>query len=365
MMADPSTGSEDSSSHDRHTTAASFESVTVAPWPNGVATGVGSLPGTDPAEAMRLVVGELPDFPHLAELPAAGIGTDMIGRGAAHLSELHFELTSSGWRFTQRPGADERRARAALRRDLDVLEECTQGFVGPLKIQCAGPWTLASSIELRYGDKALADAGAVRDIADALAEGLSELIGEVGRRVPGAKIVVQLDEPLLPAVLDGTVPTASGFSTLPLVESATARERLSAVVRAISGRSAYPVVHCCADRVPIELLVESGACAVGLDVTKLSADSDDAMGTAIERGLRFFFGVVPSSDVDPLPTVRETAAPLRELWGRLGFPAETLAAHVVTPTCGLAGASPEWPKRAYRRCVDVARLLLEDPEEDA
>src|SRR5215467_5962438 len=30
------------------------------PWPPASATGIGSLPGTDPAEAMRLVFGELP-----------------------------------------------------------------------------------------------------------------------------------------------------------------------------------------------------------------------------------------------------------------------------------------------------------------
>ena len=46
----------------------------------GPATGVGSLPGTDPVEALRLVTGELPDFPHLPELPDRGAGADLIGR---------------------------------------------------------------------------------------------------------------------------------------------------------------------------------------------------------------------------------------------------------------------------------------------
>src|SRR5690348_12103442 len=137
-----------------------------------MATGVGSMPGADPDEAARIVMGELEGFPHLVELPDAGVGTDMIGRGAAHLVDLHTEITVSGWRFADRAGSDERRARAALARDLDVLEEHAEGFAGPLKIQCAGPWTLAASLELRYGDKALADAGAVRDIAAALAEGV-------------------------------------------------------------------------------------------------------------------------------------------------------------------------------------------------
>ncbi len=37
------------------------------------------MPGTDPAEAVRIVAGELPDFPYL---PARGRGADLIGRTA-------------------------------------------------------------------------------------------------------------------------------------------------------------------------------------------------------------------------------------------------------------------------------------------
>jgi hypothetical protein len=42
------------------------------PWAPGSVTGLGPLPGTDPAEAARLVFGELPDLPHLPELPERG-----------------------------------------------------------------------------------------------------------------------------------------------------------------------------------------------------------------------------------------------------------------------------------------------------
>jgi hypothetical protein len=38
------------------------------PWPAATATGIGSMPGTGPAEAAAVVLGELPDFPHLPEL---------------------------------------------------------------------------------------------------------------------------------------------------------------------------------------------------------------------------------------------------------------------------------------------------------
>ncbi|HTC68804.1 MAG TPA: methionine synthase [Acidothermaceae bacterium] len=334
------------------------------PWPPGSATGVGSLPGVDPDEATRIVVGELAAFPHLVELPAAGVGADMVGRGAAHLVGLHVDVQPSGWRFAAHEGADERRARAMLARDLDVLEEHTQGYAGPLKIQVAGPWTLVSSLELHYGDKALADPGAVRDITAALAEGIGQVARDVARRVPGATVVVQFDEPLLPAALVGRVPTASGFGTLRIVESSRARDHLRTVVDAVVAAGAVPIAHCCASSPPIGLFAEAGMRAVSVDATLLTERDDDAIGEAVEAGVGLFLGLIPSLDADPLPRAVELASPARRLWSRLGFAPEHLARDaVVTPTCGLAGASPSWPKMAYHASIEVARVLLEAPEE--
>jgi hypothetical protein len=81
------------------------------PWPPASATGVGSLPDVDPPEAVRLVFDELPDLPHLPELPARGPGADLTGRTAALLVDLPVELTPAGWRFAGRPGRDLNRAR--------------------------------------------------------------------------------------------------------------------------------------------------------------------------------------------------------------------------------------------------------------
>jgi hypothetical protein len=58
------------------------------PWPAGSATGIGSMPGTDVAEAQRIVLGELPGLPHLVELPDRGPGADLLGRGAGFLVDL-------------------------------------------------------------------------------------------------------------------------------------------------------------------------------------------------------------------------------------------------------------------------------------
>nr|WP_221473545.1 methionine synthase [Planomonospora venezuelensis] len=334
--------------------------VNTFPWGEASATGVGSHPGEDHAEAVRVVFGELPALPYLPELPARGVGADMVGRAASLLVELAVEVQPSGWRFTDRPGRDAKRARDHLLRDLDALEEAAQGYEGPFKTQVCGPWTLAGAVELRHGDKTLADAGAVRDLAESFAEGLAAHVAEVRKRVPGAtEIVVQLDEPGLPGVLAGTVPTASGFGRLPAVEAPVAAERLRAVLPA----GAFPIVHCCAPGVPFTVIREAGARGVSLDASLLRRRDEDVIGESVEAGLAFFLGVVPGTDA-ALPDVGVVARPAVELWRRLGFSPAVLASQVVlTPACGLAGASPGYAKAALAACRRAALVLREDPGE--
>ena len=106
--------------------------------------------------------------------------------------------------------------------------------------------------------------------------------------------------------------------------------------------------------------------AVSVDATLLTERDDDAMGEAIEAGVAMFLGLIPSRDVDPMPRIDELVAPARRLWSRLGFAPEHLARDVVvTPTCGLAGSSPAWPRTAYRACREAATVLLEAPEENS
>jgi hypothetical protein len=332
------------------------------PWAAGAATGVGSLPGTDAGEALRLVLGELPDLPHLPELPARGPGGDMLGRGIALLTDLHADLQPAGWRLTGRPGVDGRRAADLLARDLDVLADLAGEYAGPFKVQAVGVWTLAASVELPRGDKVLADPGAVRDLGQSLAEGMGSYVADVRRRLPQATVLLQLDEPALPAVLLGRVPTASGFGRLPVVESPDARAGLAALLQAAAAAGAFPLVHCCAPAPPLGLLRDAGARAVSVDVTLLTPDDDEAVGEAVEAGLGLFAGVVPAKDAE-LSDPSRTVAVVRRLWGRLGFAPERLAETVVvTPSCGLAGASPGYARAALAHCRAAGRVLLEEPE---
>jgi methionine synthase II (cobalamin-independent) len=318
------------------------------------------MPGADPREAAAVIAGELPDFPHLAELPARGPGADMTGRTAAILTDMPVEVTPRGWRLTDRPGRDVQRARSMLSADLDTLEQTLQGYAGPLKVQLAGPWTLAATLEQpRSMNRALADAGAVADIAASLAETAVTHLADVAKRVPGADLVLQLDEPALAAVATGRVPTASGYSRIPPAEEDTLAIRLQTVLGAIT--TACSVVHCCDGACPFRIIERAGADAVSTDLSQLGRAGMDALAAALDAGLGLLAGVpAPAAPVrrgsdDTAPATR-MARTVADLWHRTGLDPRPV---VITPPCGLAGASPSDAVAALRHAREAARILPE------
>ncbi|WP_127497492.1 methionine synthase [Actinoplanes solisilvae] len=331
------------------------------PWAAGSATGIGSLPGTDIAEAQRVVFGELPDLPHLAELPARGPGADIIGRSAGFLVDLPVQLYAGRWQVAPRPGQDARRTADLLERDLDQLTEQGDAYSGPLKIQSAGPWTLAASIDRPIGGRLLRDAGAVRDLTASLAEGLRRHVDDVRKRLPRAEVLLQLDEPSLPAVLAGRVPTESGLGSYRVVPGPDAASVLREVVEAVG---APVIAHCCAAGVPLPVFRDARAAAVALDLSLLK--DLDPLGEALEAGLGLFAGVVPTAPSAALTSPsggvdgKKVAERVSTLWKRLGFAPSRLPQQVViTPACGLAGASPAYARAALTACREAGRRLAE------
>lgn len=326
------------------------------------------MPGTDPAEALAVVLGELPDVPHLPELPARGVGADLTGRTAALLVDIPVETTPRGWKLAARPGRDQRRAAELLARDLDAVHEAADGWTGPFKIQVCGPWTLAATIERsRSQNPVLADPGAVADLIASLAEGVAAHVAEVRGRIPGAEVLLQLDEPALPAVLAGSVPTASGLNRVGAVDATVTGDGLRSVLDATT---AFSLVHCCARDLPLRIMKDAGAQAVGFDLSLLHGEEEqDQLAEVVEAGLGVLAGVVQTpgrSAPGAPPSPREPGARVLELWHRMGIAAGGLDRQVVlTPACGLAGASLAGARAALARCREAGRLLPELIEEGA
>ena len=325
------------------------------PWDPGTATGLGPFPGVDPLEAARILFSELP-LPFLPELPARGVGADAVGRTAGLLADLHVEVGTGVWRFVPRGGRDEQRARTTLITDLDAVEEAAGGYQGPFKLRIVGPWTLAASIDLARGEKALADQGAVRDIAASLAEGLARHLDDVRRRLPAiTRLVVQVDEPLLPAVVAGEVSTASGWGRLRIYEKSFVEDGLRQVLTTAGDDAGVWIGSA---RLDGALLRGAGARFIGLDVAVLDSVDEDEIGEAVDAGVGLLVAAVPldAARSDPRPVME----PLTSLWKRLGVRAEQLPGAVaVTPVEGLEHLTPEAVPGVLKRTVEAAKYLDE------
>ena len=249
------------------------------------------------------VLGELPDLPHLPELPGRGAAATMTGRGAR-----------GGRRARRRPAAGRlaahRRRRASttagpaslLAQDLDAVEEQAQGVRRAFKVQVAGPWTLAATVEKPRGDKVLSDHGARRDLAQALAEGLRDArrrrtppgarrgaAGRPGRRAGAAR-----------GAGAARCPTASGFG----------RHRTVAPARGLARRwpgcwprspTPEPSRGCTAARRRRRSTCSAapvpGGSSVDLDAAR-RGDHDAARPRRSRPGRRSALGVVPSTEPD-------------------------------------------------------------------
>lgn len=319
-----------------------------------LATGVGSMPGEDPVEAARIVAGELPELPHLPELPARGPWADITGRGIALLVDLAAEYSVGRWSLTPRPGRDARRAQSALARDLDAVEEVFGAEQQTIKLQVCGPVTLSATTELRSGERAVADAGARRDLADSLAEGVGVHLREVRRRFPAAgRLLLAMDEPALSQVVTGALPSASGYRNLAAVPSAEVVSLLGVVTDAISDEGAQSVLHSCADPVPLDLLTDVSCDYLSFPVDQLGGafEALDTLGRWFDSGGGLIAGLPGhDSEVD--------AAQLRRLMHDTGTSVERNAEQwVVSPTCGLAGSSPTEVVAIYRRMQEIGRQM--------
>lgn len=330
------------------------------------ATGIGSWPGTDVREALRTVrdlLTESPEgvttVPYLPELPERGPGSDMIGRATGLLVDLPVDLQPQGWRLVDRPGRDAERTSSWWRQDLDELAEALDGWTGPLKLQVAGPWTLAAALWLPLGDRVLSDAGATRDLAESLAEGVGLHLADVARLVPGAELTLQIDEPSLPTVLLGRVRSDSGYRVLPTPDASQAEHVLGSVVSAARGAGATTVIHCCGDEPPVDLLRGAGPDVIALDVTTLRTRDWDSVATAVESGVRFWAGAMSPTRPTAYDTVRQRLA---TRWHELGMPPTSLADLGVTPACGLAGTAPDTAAAITRATVEAARALAEEAQ---
>jgi hypothetical protein len=324
------------------------------------ATALGPWPGQDPVEATRIIRGELgtPHLPFLAELPDRGVGADAIGRTASLLVDLAVDVQPHGWRIVDRPGRDLVRARSALSTDINVLADIAgeeDSAADEFKIQLRGPLSLAAGLHLHNGERALIDYGARRDIAASLAAGVGAHLAKVSAAVPGARLVVQLDEPDIASVLAGTIPTSSGYRTLRSVAGQEVTELWRVVIDALREAGAAEVAIAVPEiEAPFERILSAGADAIAVPLRALTTRQWEQLAEAVEAGKRLWAGALQADGPDGVPKASAVVESVRRPWQQLGLPLAALGTVRVTPSGGLERQSPAAATEILTRLTQVA-----------
>ena len=324
------------------------------------ATALGPWPGEDPVEAARIIRGELgsPHLPFLAELPDRGVGSDALGRTASLLEGLAVDVQPYGWRLVDRPGKDQRRASSALSTDINVLADVVGAEESPaaeLKIQLRGPFSLAAGLHLHNGERALIDYGARRDLAASLAAGVDAHLRRVAAAVPGARLVVQLDEPDIADVMAGSIPTSSGYRTLRAVAGSEVTESWRIVIDALRAAGAAEIVLAVPEvEAPFDRILAAGADGIAVPLRALTSRQWEQLAGAVEGGKRLWAGALDAPGPAALPRVPDVVETLWRPWRQLGLPASMLGTARVTPSAGLAQHSPASATAVLARLTQVA-----------
>ena len=335
------------------------------------ATAGGSWPGDDPVEASRVIRGELgdPHLPFLVELPQRGPGADAVARTAALLVDLFVDIQPHGWRLVERPGKDHRRAASLLNQDLNALADVVgaeETLGRALKISLRGPLSLAANLYLHNGERALSDAGARRELLQSLTAGVGDYIARAAASAPGARIIVQVDEPEIAAVLSGGIPTASGYRTLrsvPSAEVSAAWHELCETVGAAGADTVLSLPRAGAalrpgTPSPFELARGAGAQGTAVSAAGLQARDWEGIAEAVENGERVWLGLLPVPPGDAaLPQVTELVEKVLRPWRKLGLAVKDLPALRLTPGLDLADLSPEAARKVLARLTRAASAL--------
>ncbi|NWL13389.1 hypothetical protein DM793_19160 [Paenarthrobacter nitroguajacolicus] len=325
------------------------------------ATALGPWPGSDPAEANRIIRGELgdPHLPFLPELPDRGVGSDAVGRTGSLLVDLAIDVQPHGWRLVDKPGKDARRARSALSTDLNILADIAGAedvAATEFKIQLLGPMSLAANLYLHNGERALLDYGARRDIAESLAAGITEHLSRIASAVPGARLVVQIDEPDIASVTAGTIPTASGYRTLRSISGEEVTGAWRVVIDALKSAGVVEAVVSVPEiEAPIERILAAGADGVAVPLKALTTRQWEQLAVAVEDGKRLWAGALSTGEPQAqLPRTAEVVESIAKPWRQLGLPASGLAGLRVTPSTGLADFKPSTAKAVLSKLTQVA-----------
>ena len=333
---------------------------------------IGSLPHTDPEQAVRLILEHLPEAPIWPELPRRSFWEDMVHSHTDGLPCLVIDeqkqkmfVDTAGDCSVELAAFYEKALAAEQEGELDkfavtgryasALEPAAReiekaGRFPVVKVQCIGPISFALGLDDSAGKPLYYD----ETFLDVLCRQVTLQSRWIARRFKGYadEQISFLDEPSL---------AAFGSSGYLGVLRETVVEKLSVAVAALKEEGAVVGVHVCGNT-DWSMIIESGFDLLNYDAYGYGPSMliyADELKELFERGGVLAWGIVPNSE----ELLKETVESLEKRFFSLvddlasrGIDRElVLEQSMLTPACGLGTLKPEVAERA----MDLLSALAE------
>lgn len=322
-------------------------------------TGLGEWDGTDILDASTRIRGELgsPHLPYLPELTERGYAATRLARTISCLEGLEADGASFGWRIVSGRAVESERARALFSSDINALadvvgKESSAGH--SFKVQFCGPLTLASSLYLPNGERAISDKGATRDIRDALIAGISSWIELLKEAVPGEQVICQFSEPLAAAALQGKLLTASKFRTLAPVEPHVLDESVEMLKSELSALQVKIAISDLAREYHSK--VTASADAIAINTAEFAEHDWEDVARVVESGTEVWLG---AADPQRYVPVADAAQKIWRAWRNVGLLASSLASMNLTESSSLQRVNPGQATQFLAYLTDISRAISE------
>lgn len=307
----------------------------------GVATGIGSLPYSDPRAAAEVVLRCLPELPAAPQLPARDPREGMIAQWVAALPEVDVDVAGNVTLAGASDAAPECHfdglSHAGLLAFLDAAAALERA-PSRVKVQLTGPLTLGVALEAA----GMPTARAFRRAAELARAWAVELEALVASSLPGAGVVLFFDEPAL-VRWRGTDGPLDREAAIDVLSGALA------AVDCVTG------VHVCGAG-EVVLALEAGPQVVGVEVSDALLRDTVALAHFLDGDGWIAWGAVPTDrpvGESADPHWRRLASVWCELTRRGCDPVTLRTRGLITPACGLAGYGASQAERV----LGIAREL--------
>ncbi|MCF8010385.1 MAG: hypothetical protein K9L17_01525 [Clostridiales bacterium] len=349
--------------------------------PECMATGVGSMPFTEPEKALSLIFKGLPKIPHWPQLPMRGneegfvyqVLNPLVEKGllVVENNKAYFNTSSANWSekmtdfystyLEAEQGNNEALDQFAIPKSsatgfyafINRLKEKGTGSARYLKGQMAGPLTVGFQLKDAEGRICYYE----EQLRDILVKALSMHARWQARVLSqfGLPVIFFFDEPAISMYGKGTHIT---------ITRDMIKKDINAIAKSVHSEGGYAGLHSC-DAIDWSILFESNLEIVNLDCYNFGMSllpTVQELKDFLNKGGILAWGITPTSVESFEETAETLLARLDEIWRELqkrDIDRDLIKQQcLITPACGTGTLEAELSEQIYRLTREVSEKLM-------